>query len=229
MEKKEVETKALPIVLLLLVAVILVLAWLLVRALDLTSLQKLGAFVAPFKGPWAELIMVLLQVVAALTGVIPSFPLILLSSALWGVLWGTVISLIGVQTGAVLSFLIARHAASPLLDKHLGKHLKIYSRISERYLTSFIFISRLFPVFVFELVSYGAGLTRIKFWHYFWATLLGMIPMTIFLAWSSKVFMEEAAPWFYGLTIVTVTLMISFPWLIERFNPFGMKRMLRDG
>ncbi|MNF79929.1 TVP38/TMEM64 family inner membrane protein YdjZ [compost metagenome] len=38
---------------------------------------------------------------------------------------------------------------------------------------------RLMPFFPFDGISYGAGLSKIRFWDYTWATFIGIIPGAI--------------------------------------------------
>lgn len=54
-------------------------------------------------------------------------------------------------------------------------------RCSDRHLAIFVFLSRLLPIFSFDLVSYGAGLTNMSLRAFAVATLFGMILPTLAL------------------------------------------------
>jgi uncharacterized membrane protein YdjX (TVP38/TMEM64 family) len=41
-----------------------------------------------------------------------------------------------------------------------------------------VFFSRLFPVVSFDIISYGAGLTKMSLGNFSVATFLGMLPLT---------------------------------------------------
>ena len=45
-----------------------------------------------------------------------------------------------------------------------------------------VFLSRLLPFISFDLVSYAAGLTPLKWWRFAVATLAGIIPASFLLA-----------------------------------------------
>ena len=208
-----------------LIALLLAFAFFFVRALELTSVHRLAELIVGW-GVWGPLALILLTIVAALTGIIPSTPLAILAGAIWGTYWGALFVVIGVQIGAILAFLIARHAAFPWIDALLKKHLNLYTQISDKYIARFIFVSRLFPIFVFEIISYAAGLTRITFWHYFWATLLGIIPMTFLLTWSADLAVTEGGPLLWISTTIALILLFAFPWVVEKYNPFNIKERL---
>ncbi len=42
-----------------------------------------------------------------------------------------------------------------------------------------VLLTRLSPVFPFNMINYGYGLTKVKFWHYALASWVGMLPGTI--------------------------------------------------
>lgn len=213
------------VLLISLIGILVFLAYLAARALNLTDVHRLAEFILSW-GALGPVILILLAIIAALTGIIPSYPLTLLAGAIWGVWLGSFYVLIGIMSGAVLSFLIARYSLFPWLDRALRTHLKFYGRITDKYVTRFVFISRLLPFFIFELISYGAGLTRIKFSHYFWATLIGTIPVTLFLAWSGRVAITEGGPILWILTGAGVVFLFAFPWYIETYNPLGLKEKI---
>ena len=59
-----------------------------------------------------------------------------------------------------------------------------------------VMITRLVPVFPFNFQNYAYGLTRIPFWHYTFATLVGMIPgcfMYVYFGSLGKSSLEAAA------------------------------------
>ena len=50
-------------------------------------------------------------------------------------------------------------------------------------MTVIVFVSRLVPFMSFDLMSYAAGLSAIKFWRFALATLLGLLPVSFALAY----------------------------------------------
>jgi uncharacterized membrane protein YdjX (TVP38/TMEM64 family) len=212
-------------IIILLAAMLIVAAWLLATHLNLQNIHRVAELIAG-RGWLGPVMVVLLHVLAAVAGFIPSTPLTILAGAIWGPYLGTIISLAGLQIGALLAFLIARNSLFPWIDDYLDSHVKLYRRIDDRYITRFVFIARLLPFFIFELVSYGAGLSKITFKHYFWATLLGTLPWVFLLAYTGQSIMTIGGPWILAVTAVFLVLIIAAPWIIEKYNPWNIQEKL---
>ena len=86
---------------------------------------------------------------------------------------------IGSMSGAVIAFLIARRfreriVARFTLLQNIGQWEK---KLPENLEFWGFFTIRLSTEFIFDILSYAAGLTRIRFWRYFLATLFGSLPI----------------------------------------------------
>lgn len=136
--------------------------------------QNLGFF-----GP---LLLIALMTLAIVFSPLPSAPIALAAGALYGHSYGTIYIVVGAELGAIIAFLIARIAGHELASQYLGSKFSLGRFGSQNALTSIVFISRLIPFMSFDLVSYAAGLTPIKFWRFASATLLGLIPVSFALA-----------------------------------------------
>jgi uncharacterized membrane protein YdjX (TVP38/TMEM64 family) len=55
-------------------------------------------------------------------------------------------------------------------------------RVRSSSVSALVSLRSLVPLVSFDLISYGAGLTPIRFWRFAVATLLGLIPMSFLLA-----------------------------------------------
>ena len=136
--------------------------------------DQLGAL-----GPFA---VIGLMVVAILVSPLPSAPIALAAGAIYGHGWGTLYVLAGSEVGALAAFVIARFLGFDLLHKWFGKQLSTGLAGSQNVLMFTVFASRLLPFISFDIVSYAAGLTTLKFWRFALATLAGIIPASFFLA-----------------------------------------------
>lgn len=56
-----------------------------------------------------------------------------------------------------------------------------------------VFLTRLSPLFPFNLLNYAMGVTRVKFVHYFFASWIGMVPGTILYVYFGSVAQDLAA------------------------------------
>ncbi len=130
-------------------------------------------------GPFAVIGM---MIVAILVSPLPSAPIALAAGAMYGHIWGTLYVLVGSEIGALAAFAIARFLGFDLLHKWFGKQLSTGLAGSQNVLMLTVFASRLLPFISFDIVSYAAGLTTLKFWRFAIATLAGIIPASFFLA-----------------------------------------------
>jgi len=122
----------------------------------------------------------------------PGAVLTLLGGALFGPVLGTVYNLTAATIGAMLSFLISRYLASDWVEKKTGGKLKqlINGVKSEGW--RFVAFTRLVPLFPFNLLNYGLGLTKIKFSHYSIATYIFMLPGAIAYTYLGYIGKEAA-------------------------------------
>ena len=129
-------------------------------------------------GIFAPVVYMIIMALAVVISPIPSLPLDIAAGVFFGPYLGTLYSVCGALVGAVISFLIARRLGRSVIERFLGGHVNFCSTCSDRLLTKVVFITRLLPVISFDVVSYGAGLTRMSLSRFAVATFFGMIPMT---------------------------------------------------
>lgn len=108
--------------------------------------------------------------------------LTLAGGLLFGHLWGTVLSVLGATTGAVLLFLAARYALGPLLARKAGPVLAKVRPGLERDGLSYLLVLRLVPLFPFWLVNLAPALVGMRLGPYALGTFLGVIPATAVFA-----------------------------------------------
>jgi uncharacterized membrane protein YdjX (TVP38/TMEM64 family) len=164
-------------------------------------------------GNLAPLLYMAVMASAVVISPIPSLPLDIAAGAFFGPLLGTVYSVAGALIGAVISFMIARLLGRELIERYLGGHVNFCERCSDRILTKIVFFSRLLPVVSFDVISYGAGLTKMSLKHFSMASLFGMIPLTFLYNYSGSVLVFGRGMVFF-LGIVMVALFFIMPrWL----------------
>jgi len=177
-----------------------------------------------FAGDLAPLLYIVLMALAVVISPIPSVPLDLAAGAFFGPLLGTLYSAAGALGGAVISFLIARFLGRELIDRFLGGHINFCTTCSDKLLTKIVFLSRLLPIISFDVISYGAGLTRMSLKRFSLATFFGMLPLTFIYNYSGSVLVFGT-----GLTIILglsiVILFFLAPLLIEKYDVFSMSKL----
>jgi uncharacterized membrane protein YdjX (TVP38/TMEM64 family) len=161
------------------VAVVLVRALGLPDLLRIENLTRLRERIDGL-GAWAPLAFIA-GYVAAVVAFVPALPLTILGGLVFGPAWGTVYVIIAATTGACLSFLIARYAARAAVARWMAGHpaLERMDRAVARHGFRIVMITRLVPIFPFNLQNYAYGLTSIGFGAYAVTSLVCMLPGTL--------------------------------------------------
>lgn len=131
-------------------------------------------------GPLGPVVFVLIYVVAVVAA-LPGSAITLAAGAMFGSVAGVVLVSIGSTIGAGLAFLIARYFARESVSRWLSGNEK-FARLDEmtqRHGAVIVALTRLVPVFPFNLLNYGFGLTRVPFKTYIFWSWLCMLPGTV--------------------------------------------------
>lgn len=138
-------------------------------------------------GPQAAIVSFFLMILQAIIAPLPAFLITFANASLFGAFWGGVLSWTSAMAGAALCFFIARVFGRSAVERLTGKTvLKNMDVFFERYGKHAILVCRLLPFVPFDPVSYAAGLTSIRFRHFFIATGIGQLPATIVYSWAGS-------------------------------------------
>ncbi len=131
-------------------------------------------------GPLGPLIFIALYIVVCILMLPGSIPT-LGAGVLFGVVKGSVAVSIGSTLGATCAFLIGRYLARNWVSGKIAGNEK-FKAIDEAVASQgwkIVLLTRLSPIFPFNLLNYAFGLTKVSLKHYFFASWVGMIPGTI--------------------------------------------------
>jgi len=139
---------------------------------------KVKEFILSF-GTLAPLVFIALYAARAVVLVIPVGVMSLAGGLAFGKWLGTVYILIGATIGSCLSFLIARYLGRSFIESfqwlHKGRIKKFDEKAADEGFKVILFM-RLVPLFQYDAVNFGAGLSNIRFRDFALASLIGMIP-----------------------------------------------------
>lgn len=143
---------------------------------DFTVVRK---FVESY-GPYAMAVSFLLMVLQSVIAPLPAFLLTFANANLFGWWQGAILSWSSAMAGAALCFIIARILGRDIVEKLTSKvGLTQIDQFFEKYGRQSVLIARLLPFMSFDIVSYAAGLTSMKFLPFLIATGIGQLPATI--------------------------------------------------
>lgn len=151
-------------------------------------------------GAWAAVVSFTLMVLQSVVAPIPAFLITLSNAAIFGWVWGAVLSWSSAMVGAAVCFYLARALGRGAVEKLTSKGaMKSVDVFFERYGKYTILVCRLLPFVSFDFVSYGAGLTNMKFWHFFLYTGIGQLPATLVYSYIGGTLTGGARNLFLGL------------------------------
>lgn len=172
------------------------------RAFASGDFKSMRDFIADY-GTYAAAISFFLMIFQSVAAPLPAFIITLANANLFGWVKGAVLSWSSAMAGAALCFYIAKILGRDTAERLTSKAgLESINTFFERYGTHSILIARLLPFISFDLVSYAAGLTSMKFWPFFIATGLGQLPATLVYSYVGGMLTGGAKLLMTGLLIL---------------------------
>ena len=168
-------------------------------SLDLESIKQ---YILSF-GIWAPIISFLLMLLQSVAAPLPAFLITFANAALFGWVWGAILSWSSAMAGAALCFFIAKFLGRDVVEKLTSKMaISSIDEFFDKYGKYTILVCRLLPFMSFDIVSYAAGLTSMKFMPFFIATGLGQLPATIVYSYVGGMLTGGAKLFVTGLMIL---------------------------
>lgn len=160
-------------------------------------------------GFFAEIIFVLLIILEVVLAPLPPLALYIAGGVLFGAFFGGVLTLFGNIIGASIDFFIARKYARGLVERKVDeKFRKKFDHFSDKYGGFAIFLLRVNPLTTTDLVSYLAGLSKIKFKPFLIWTTAGLIPLIFVQTYFGDFFVKE------NQILFTLTIIISLIYVL---------------
>jgi len=145
-------------------------------------------------GPAGVLFFIGLYIVASVL-MLPGSILTLGAGAVFGLSQGFVAVLAGATLGASCAFLAGRYLARDWVARKIADNPR-FRAVDEavgREGWKIVLLTRLSPVFPFNVLNYSYGLTKISLRHYFLASLTGMMPGTLLYTYLGSLAGDLAA------------------------------------
>ncbi|MCB0322331.1 MAG: TVP38/TMEM64 family protein [Bdellovibrionales bacterium] len=146
----------------------------------LTQIAELGAVGAVF--------FVVLYI-GATVAFLPGSILTLGAGAVYGLFQGFILVSFASTVGAALAFLVGRYAARSLVERLLTRYQSLGALDAAVAQNGFLLVllTRLSPVFPFNVLNYFYGLTNVGFWTYVSASWIGMVPGTLLYVYLGSI------------------------------------------
>jgi uncharacterized membrane protein YdjX (TVP38/TMEM64 family) len=133
-------------------------------------------------GKVAALIYIMAYVLNTISVFPPIAPLSLTAGLAFGSLLGAIYLMLGAMIGTTATFMISRFFGRSLVEKLLRNRFRnLDEKLSQHAFLTVLFF-RVVPLVPYEVLNYIGGLSKMRFRHYFFATLLGLIPGVVIAA-----------------------------------------------
>lgn len=134
-------------------------------------------------GWMGPVVLVLAMVAQMFLLVIPSIALMVVAILAYGPFWGSLIIIIAVSTASSVGYAIGTYLSERFVKKIIGPSTKgKIENFLEAYGFWAVVVTRLNPFLSNDAISFVAGILKMGYWKFMGATLLGIAPLTLYLA-----------------------------------------------
>ena len=187
----------------------------------LENVPKIKAWVASF-GAVAPLVYIGLYLVSTVF-FLPGTPVTVLAGFVFGPLWGVLYASIASIISVSAAFLIARYVPRDLVEnwvKDNAQFRKIDAQVEEQG-WRIVMLTRLVPIFPFNLQNYAYGLTCIRFSTFVLVSAIFMLPGTaVYVQFGGALVSGEGNIWktliYLGVAGVLLLLLSLLPKFLQK-------------
>ncbi|MBF9254260.1 TVP38/TMEM64 family protein [Pontibacter sp. 172403-2] len=171
--------------------------------------QRISGWVSQF-GYWGPVYIVLAMVAQMFLLVINVVLLMLVAIIAYGPIWGSVIAVVAVLVASTAGYFIGRSVGQAGITKLIGhKAEKKVTDFVDKYGLWAVVIARISPFLSNDAVSFVAGLAEMGYWRFIGATMAGIVPLTILLAWLGEN-NERLKTGLIWVSVVSLALFIGY-------------------
>ena len=178
------------------------------------SIETAREYIAGY-GALAPVISAILMIFQSVIAPLPAFLITFANGTLFGFWWGSLLSWSSSMVGAACCFYIARYLGIERITRLISQPaVDKTNDFVEKYGTYAILIARLMPFISFDVVSYFAGATRMRFLGFWIATGIGQLPATLVYSYLG----ESASPhikWILFAFGIVIAISI-IKWLMRK-------------
>lgn len=180
------------------------------------SIETVREYIAGY-GLFAPFISAILMIFQSVIAPLPAFLITIANGALFGFWWGMLLSWSSAMLGAALCFYIARFLGAKHVARIVSQPVvNKTDQFIQKYGNYAILIARLIPYIPFDVVSYAAGLTRIRFISFWLATGMGQLPATAVYTYLGNRISTHTKLMLFGFgVVISVSIVI---WLVKGRN-----------
>ncbi|CAM3527706.1 TVP38/TMEM64 family protein [Zobellia roscoffensis] len=163
-------------------------------------------------GAWGPVILILAMIAQMFMIVVPSIMLMVASILAYGPIWGSILILGAVFSASSVGYLIGKILGQDRVERIIGR--KTENKVAnflEDYGFWAVIITRLNPFLSNDAISFVGGILRMGYWKFIGATLIGITPLTIFIAILGRSTNSMKSGLLWG-SLVSLALFLFYVW-----------------
>ena len=161
---------------------------------------------------WALCIYIVLTIIGCVVLALPGITFAVAAGILFGPFMGIFACLTATTLGAMFAFLVGRfflkESVKPMLEKNRLLKRLLFSEDGKSDMIV-LMITRMVPLFPYNLQNFAYGITDIGFWKYSIFTFIFMLPGVSFFTIGSAGLTAEGDKWKYFLTAGILAVLVT--------------------
>lgn len=158
-------------------------AW---RVLTSGDDQQITQWIEQF-GFWGPLFIIFTMTAQMFLFIVNATLLILVSILAYGPFWGSLLAILSICVASTVGYFIGRALGRQAVHKLIGKKTeRKIAGFMDSYGMGAVAIARFSPFLSNDAISFVAGILKMSYWKFMAATLAGITPLIILIAWLSE-------------------------------------------
>lgn len=182
-----------------------------IRKINLRALEN---YIDSF-GQWSILVFLIISTIRPLAVFIPITILTLVAGRLYGPIYGAALAILSIIISSSVAFYISRNLGKSFVEKLIKDKAEKINLEIEKSGFKIIFIMRISGIFPLDIVSYAAGLTKVKYRDFIFATILGSMLETCSVAFMGHHIDKPLSPGFI-LSVILVIITAGVPLIYNK-------------
>lgn len=169
-------------------------------------------------GLLGPLVIILAMTLQMFLLVIPTPLLMVVSVLAYGAFLGAILILVAVFCASSAGYAIGAYLGTPVVDKIVGKKTEeSIAKFIDDYGFWTVIVTRLSPFLSNDAISLIGGMLRMGYWRFMAATMAGILPLTILIAYLGQDIDRLKSGLIWG-SVVSIVLFIGFVWWDKQRN-----------
>ncbi|MDF2986284.1 MAG: DedA family protein [Eubacterium sp.] len=184
-----------------------------IRKLNLESIEQ---YIKSY-GSWSIAAFLVISTIRPIAVIIPITLMTLIAGGIYGPVYGFILAMVSIFISSNVAFFISRYFGKTFVERLIRKRADKINVHLENNGFKIILLMRLSGVFPLDLVSYTAGLTKVKYKEFIIATMIGSAPETFSVAYMGHHINNPLSPGFI-LSVVMVLVTVGIPLIYNKIK-----------